>query len=216
MNFLSNNLSVEPLNFNAHTIRITFKDYNANKTRDIVNQIDSLYILYSNEQQRLANKQKIDWLNKELEQVEKRMEAYEDYFETFTLQNKSSNLGEDIKRTIQQINRIDSQRYAYNKKITELNSLVENLASGKNQLTTTPHLFLPDFLNRKIDVLALLTKEKNRLALSYNENTIAFRQKEKWKPPSTRNTSNKLSFLSGHSFSLYQTNTHCQIELPTQ
>ncbi|MBS1559505.1 MAG: polysaccharide biosynthesis tyrosine autokinase [Bacteroidetes bacterium] len=180
INYLTQNLSVEPLNFNARTIRISFKDYNAFKASDVVNKIDSLYITYSNELQSLANKQKIDWLNKELNQVEKRMEAYEDYFESFTLQNKSNNLGEDMKRTILQINRVDSQRYSLSKKIIEVNTLIEGLVSGKNQLTSSTHyLFLPDYLNKKMDALVLLTKERNRLSLSYNENTFAFRQKEK-------------------------------------
>jgi capsular exopolysaccharide synthesis family protein len=179
MNYIIGSLSVEPLNFNAHTIRISFKDHNSSKARDIVNKVDSLYILYSGEQQRLANKQKIEWLNKELAQVEKRMEEYENYFESFTLQNKSSDINQDMKRTITQINRIDSQRYSLNKKIIEINTLVEGLVSGKNQLSSTPYPFLPDYLNKKMEALVLLTNARNRLSLSYNENTFAFRQKEK-------------------------------------
>ncbi len=114
--YLARQSTVEPLNFNANTIRIAFKDNNALKARDIVNKIDSLYILYSNEQKNLANKQKIQWLNTELGQVEKQMEAFENYFESFTLQNKSSDVAQDMKRTINLINRYDSQRFALSKK----------------------------------------------------------------------------------------------------
>lgn len=50
LEYLSNNIHVDPLNFNANTIRISFQDYNADKAYDIVNKIDSLYLSYSYEQ----------------------------------------------------------------------------------------------------------------------------------------------------------------------
>ena len=90
LEYLSNNIQVDPLNFNANTIRISFQDYNAHKAYDIVNKIDSLYLRYGYEQKNLTNTQKIEWLNKELRQIEKKMEGFENYFETFTLQNKSN------------------------------------------------------------------------------------------------------------------------------
>jgi tyrosine-protein kinase Etk/Wzc len=177
--YLYKNTGVEPLSLNANTLRISFKDYNALKAHDIVNKIDSLYIIFSNEQKNLANKQKIDWLNRELSQVEKRMVEFENYFEAFTLQNKSSDLGQDMKRTIYQINRLDSQRYNLNKRIIELNGLIDNIVSGKQKPTTSQYSFLPDYLNKRLEALATKTQERDRLSLAYNENTLAFRQKEK-------------------------------------
>jgi capsular exopolysaccharide synthesis family protein len=177
--YLSKNISVEPLNFNANTIRISFKDNNALKARDIVNKVDSLYIYYSNEQKNLANKQKIEWLNRELDQVDKRMEAFENYFEAFTLQNKSSDLSQDMRKTINQINRLDSQRYSLNKKIIELNRLIENIVNDKKVSTSAQYAFLPEFLNKKLEAYTLAAQERDRLSLAYNENTLAFRQKEK-------------------------------------
>jgi len=176
--YLSKNIQVDPLNFNANTIRISFQDYNALKAYDIVNKIDSLYITYSNLQKNLANKQKIDWLNQELSQVEKRMEGFEDYFEDFTLKNKSSDLTLDLKRTITAINKVDSQRYELNKKILELNPLLETIASGKLTMANQPYKFLPEYLNKRIEELYKITQERNKLGLAYNENTFAFRQKE--------------------------------------
>ncbi len=177
--YLAANINVDPLNFNANTIRISFRDNNAVKARDIVNKIDSLYITYSNEQKNLANKQKINWLNQELSQVEKRMEGFENYFETFTLQNKSSDVGQDMKRTIYQINRYDSQRYTLNKKIIELNTLIETIVSGKRQSSSTQYSFLPDYLNKRLEMLSVMAQDRDRLSLAYNENTLAFKQKEK-------------------------------------
>jgi len=177
--YLSGQCTVEPLNLNANTIRISFKDNNALKARDIVNKIDSLYIYYSNSQKNLANKQKIEWLNKELAEVEKRMEGFENYFESFTLQNKSSDVAQDMKRTIYQINRYDSQRYSLNKKIIEINSLIENLVSGKRAPSSYQYSFLPDYLNKRLETLTVMAQERDKLSLAYNENTLAFRQKEK-------------------------------------
>ncbi|MBS1682496.1 MAG: polysaccharide biosynthesis tyrosine autokinase [Bacteroidetes bacterium] len=179
ISYLSSNTTVEPLNINANTIRISFKDNNASKAVDIVNKIDSVYLMYSNLQKNLANKQKIDWLNRELEQLEKRMESFENYFENFTLENKTSDASTEMKNTIKLINRYDSQRYILNKRIIELTTLMDNLLSNKRQNYLTQYSFLPDYLNKRIDALGLLTQERDKLSLAYNENTLAFTQKNK-------------------------------------
>lgn len=178
LDYLTSNLTVEPLNFNANTIKISFTDNNALKAHTIVNKIDSLYINYSNEQKNLANKQKIEWLNNELLQVENKMEDFESYFENFTLRNKSSNVDEDLKRTIFQINKIDSQRFELNKRIAELNLLIEDLSANNPQLSINQKQFLPAYLNDDLELLKKIILERDRLSLSYNENTFAFRQKE--------------------------------------
>jgi tyrosine-protein kinase Etk/Wzc len=170
LGYLLRNLTVLPLNFNANTIRISFKDFDALKAHDIVNKIDSVYLSYSYEQKNLTNKQKIDWLNTELNQVEKKMEDYEDYFENFTIQNKSSDLEEDL--------RIDSQRFELTKRLADLNTLMESLPAG-NTMSITQKQFLPSYLNSKVEELQKIIHERDRIGLTYNENTFALRQKDK-------------------------------------
>lgn len=177
INYLSRNLKVDPLNANANTIRISFKDHNPLKAHDIVNMTDSLYISYSNQQKNLANEQKIEWLNRELVQIEKRIEEFEDYFEDFTLQNKSDDMTGDLKKTINAINKIDSQRYDLNKKIIELNALLDELQS-KNTTSLSYSKTLPEPLSRRLEELQKITMERDKLSLAYNENTFAYRQKE--------------------------------------
>ncbi|HTH55105.1 MAG TPA: polysaccharide biosynthesis tyrosine autokinase [Cyclobacteriaceae bacterium] len=177
--YLAKNSRVEPLNFEANTIRISFKDYNSQKASDIVNKIDSSYISYSNEQKNLANKQKIEWLNNQLSQLEKKMESFESYFEEFTLTNKSSDASADMKRTINLINRYDSQRYSLNKKIIEIEVVIDGLVSEKKRSYTFQYPFLPDYINKRLEALSTLMQERDRLAMAYNENTLAVRQKEK-------------------------------------
>lgn len=176
LDYLSSNTSVDPLNFNANTIRISFKDFNALKAHDIVNKIDSLYLQYSNEQNNLTNRQKIDWLNNELTQVELKMENFENYFENFTLQNKSSNVDDDLRKTIFLINKTDSQRYELSKRMVELNLLMDGLGTGNYQIPASQQKFLPDYLNKKIEDLQNIVQDQNRLSLAYNENTFAFKQ----------------------------------------
>lgn len=177
INHLSQNIKADPLNFNANTIRISFKDHNALKAHDIVNKIDSLYIHYSNQQKNLANKQKIDWLNKELVQIEKRIENFEDYFEDFTLKNKSTDLTLDLKITVNAINKIDSQRYDLNKRLIELNTIINELQSKQITIPSSARI-LPDHVIKSLEELQRITRERDRLSLAYNENTFAFRQKE--------------------------------------
>jgi tyrosine-protein kinase Etk/Wzc len=176
VDYLSQNLNVDPLNFNANTIRISFKDHNALKAHNVVNKIDSLYILYSNQQKNLANMQKIEWLDKELVQIEKRIEDFEDYFEEFTLKNKSNDLTIDLKKTINAINKIDSQRYDLNKRVIELNILIDELQSGK-AILSYPRT-LPESINKRLEEHQKITQERDKLSLAYNENTFTYRQKE--------------------------------------
>jgi tyrosine-protein kinase Etk/Wzc len=179
ISYLAKNISVSPLNFNANTIQVSFKDHNAKKAYEIVNKIDSLYIVYSSEQKNLTNKQKINWLNNELRQVEKRMENFENYFENFTLQNKSSDLGQDLKKTIMAIHVADSQRFQLAKRIAQLNETMEVINQDKLVLHYQQQRFLPDYINAKLENLNRIVQERDRLALAYNENTFAFRQKDK-------------------------------------
>ena len=172
------NLTVEPLNFNANTIRIAYQDNNPLKAYTIVNKIDSLYISYSNELKNRANRQKIDWLNNELQQVESKMEGYESYFENFTLRNKSSSADEDLKRTIFLITRLDSQRYELDKRIAGINELIASLSSDSPGLSITRKQFLPDYINQDLELLYRALADRDKLSLAYNENTFAFRQKE--------------------------------------
>lgn len=179
LGYLLSNITVEPLNFNAKTIKVSFKDNNPRKARDLVNGIDSLYLDYSNQQKNQANKQKIEWLTNELRQIESKMGEYEDYFENFTLKNKTSDLKEDLKKTISLINNIDSQRFELSKRIKEINSIMDDIASGNFFKGSIQQNSLPIRVNKNIEQLQDLYMEMDKMKLSYNENTFAYKQKEK-------------------------------------
>ncbi len=179
LDYLASRLEVEPINFSANTIRISFKDNNPVKANAILNKIDTIYLQYSNEQKNLANKQKIDWVSNELAHIEKRMEDFENYFEDFTLQNKTNDLDGDLKSTVATINRIDSQRYEMTRRVKDVNSLVDGINQGNFFISLSQRQFLPASLTKNLEVLEQLYLDQEKLKLSYSEVTFAFREKQK-------------------------------------
>lgn len=178
LRYLDKYTIVEPLNYDANTIRISFQDHNAFKARDIVNKIDSMYLNYSDEQKRLTNKQKIEWVNAELGQIEGKMEDYENYFENFTIQNKSNDVNNDLKKTISTLYAIDSQRFQLNRRISAIDAVLEQFQTNNFTLSGTYRQYLPNYMDKPIEELQQLAVEVERLGLSYSETTFAFRQKE--------------------------------------
>ncbi|HEX5167536.1 MAG TPA: polysaccharide biosynthesis tyrosine autokinase [Cyclobacteriaceae bacterium] len=178
MNYLNSNITVEPLNFNANTIQITFKDYNALKAQTIVNKVDSLYLQFSNEQKNLANRQKINWLSNELQQIEGKMGQYETYFEDFIIKNKTNDLDEELKNTITIINGIDSQRFELSRRIGEVNQLMDEMNTGTFYTSAIQRQSLPPVINDNLEKLNDLQLKFDNLKLSYTEVTFAFRERE--------------------------------------
>lgn len=177
LNDFFSSLTAEPLNFNANTVRVSFRDYNPFKAQYILNKIDTIYLQYSNEQKNLANRQKIDWVSRELGNIEKKMEDFENYFENFTLQNKTHNLDEDLKNTIGAMTRIDSQRYEYVKRIKEVDNIITSLESGSRVYSISIRQYIPERINQQLDALQELELQQEKLKLSYKEVTFAYRQK---------------------------------------
>ncbi len=175
LDFLTSNLKIEPINFEANTIRVSLRDFNPTKVYTVVNKIDSLYLEYSNEQKNRANKQKIEWLNNELALVEIKMQNFENYFENFTLKNKSINVDSDLRQTIFMINKLDSQRFELGKRITELDLLTDDLTTGNNSMSLTS---LPELIKKEIEVLQKLSQDQKKLSLSYKDNTFAYQKME--------------------------------------
>ena len=179
LDYLLTNLTAEPLNFNANTIRISFKGHNPYKAQDILSKIDTLYLQYSNEQKNLANKQKIDWVSNELVTIENRMQDYENYFENFTLQNKSNNLDDDLKRTVASINLIDSQRYLLTKRVNEMDGLLTSLNNENFLISFSQRQSLPLAMARDLETLEQYYLDLEKIKLSHSEITFAYRQKQK-------------------------------------
>ncbi|HEX8040363.1 MAG TPA: polysaccharide biosynthesis tyrosine autokinase, partial [Chryseosolibacter sp.] len=165
-------------NLNANTVRVSFKDFNPFKAQFVLNKIDTIYLQYSHEQKSLANKQKIDWVSRELSNIEKKMEDYEDYFERFTLQNKTNDLDDDLKKTVEAMSMLDSQRYEYTKRLSEIGNVIDGLSGSRRVPTIGLRQALPERLNQHLDALQELEEDREKLKLSYKEVTFAYREKE--------------------------------------
>lgn len=179
LNYFQQNLNVQPLNLNANTIKISLTDHNQLKARDLVNAIDSIYLQYTREEKNKENKQKIAWLNTELSQIEQQLEGYENYFETFTIENRTNNLDEDLASTISIINQLDSQKYILTRKINHINELLNNLDTEvMNGFFDVTAYQLPENINTAFEELVELTNKRNQLRLSYKETTFALAKVE--------------------------------------
>ncbi|UII23307.1 GumC family protein [Fulvivirga ligni] len=176
--YIASHLTVEPLNFNANTIKVAFRDYNPYKARDLVNAIDTLYLNYTEQEKNLENSQKINWLNQELKEIEAQLEGYEDFFENFTIQNRTNNLDEDLRKTVTAINEIDSQRYHVSKKIQAAENLLSSLGSEDDIISANLY-YLPDYVTQSLKELQENIKLRKKVNLSYSENTFAVKRLDK-------------------------------------
>jgi tyrosine-protein kinase Etk/Wzc len=178
LNYIANNMNVEYLNLNAKTIRITFKDHNKFKARDMVNAIDTLYLLYSYEEKKKATRQKIDFLNEQLASTEDKLETFEDYFEDFTIKNMTINLKSDLNKTILQLESLDTLRYEANMRLNKLNELYTSILNDQTYLINPiERAAYPIELTSANEQLNNLLKERELLLSSYRENSFAVRKK---------------------------------------
>lgn len=176
--YFTNRLTVTPKNYNANSIRISFKEFSPEKAMDIVNKIVTVYLGFSNEQKNFANKHKIDWVNNELGQIEEKMAQYEDYFKDFTLKNRTQDLTADMDRTVVQINALDTSSFILNSRLRLIRKIKQDLKDGQTEryVSLTDKETLPQEV--VIDVLAYQKKREalNELKLSYKESTFAYQE----------------------------------------
>lgn len=195
LGYLLRNLTAEPLNYNANTIQISFKDHNPFKAKAILNKVDTNYLRFSNEQKSLATRRKIEWITNELRAIEDKMQGYENYFENFTLQNKTNNLEADLEKTVVAINRIDSQRYELNQHIADLDNVIQNIGRGNFYLSLSQRTQMSPAMVTSLERLDKLNVDQEKLKLSYNDNTFAYREKDREIEMLKYKVTNQLSLL---------------------
>ncbi|NNF35405.1 MAG: tyrosine protein kinase, partial [Saprospiraceae bacterium] len=175
--YLEDNITVEPLNLNANSIRITFRDYNKYKAHDLVNAIDTLYLKYTNQEKNQANANKIIYLDEQLRDIEQTLEDFESYFENFTIDNKTVDLDADVKSTLSFMNSLDSQRFEIRSRIEHVEGISEQIITEDLDDINIKRNIIPPHLVNEIEELDKLFFEHKQLGLSYKENTFAFERK---------------------------------------
>jgi len=176
-NYFVNNFEVQPLNFQANTIKLSLKDNNRFKAKELIDVIDSLYLQYSQDQKTIENNQKIEWLNKELEQIGEKLEGYEDYFEKFTLKNRTNNLDNVLSETIKAINELDSQRFEVNKKINALEDVEIQVQENSFEPIAVNETSYTDDLIDHINEYNEKVLTNKRVLQTYSKSTQAYKNK---------------------------------------
>ena len=178
LNYIRANLSVEPLDFKAKTIAISFKDHNRQKAHDIVYAIDTLYIYYTQLEKNKATKQKINFLNEQLGQTETKLTELESYFENFTIDNRTTNLDANLVKTIVMLEQLDSQRFYIQRKIKVYDEVYDKIINENNfDLNPVSTSFFPNDVKQEFDRLNVILQEREALLTSYNKNTFAYQKK---------------------------------------
>lgn len=177
LDFIGENMSVDPLNLNANTIQISFKGYNRHKARDLVNAIDTIYLNYTKAEKNKANSQRIEFLNQQLESTEQRLSDFENYFERFIISNKSIDLNSNLSETIVSLNFLDSQEYLVKKRQFRLQELQEEIVDGfQINLVISDYNTLPQNMIDEITSLNELIEKRDGILISHNENTLVYRK----------------------------------------
>ncbi|MEP4534479.1 MAG: polysaccharide biosynthesis tyrosine autokinase [Cyclobacteriaceae bacterium] len=177
VNYFQRNVQVRPENFNAKTILISIQDHNANKARDLIVAIDTLYLEYTKTAKNQAIEQKISFLVEQIEETESRLEEFESYFESFTIENKTTNLQSDISKTILQLDALDSQNFNLKIKLSDADLLEKQLASENTiMLSQSLMLKLPEELSSALEEYVELQKQRNQKLGSYSESTFVIKR----------------------------------------
>lgn len=178
LSYINRNLTVKPLDFKAKTITISFKDHSRQKARDIVNAIDTLYIYYTQLEKNKTNKQKIDFLNGQLGQTEEKLTELENYFENFTIENKTMDLGANLSRTITLLEQLDSQQFSIQQKIKAYNEIFDEIIE-EDEFDLNPAYIsaFPNDMKQELERLNTIRQDKEIMLSSYNKNTFAYQKK---------------------------------------
>ncbi|MFY0651677.1 MAG: polysaccharide biosynthesis tyrosine autokinase [Cyclobacteriaceae bacterium] len=177
INYFVSNVTVKPENFNANTIRISMKHHNRHKVRDLIHAIDTLYLDYTKQAKNKTIEQKIAFLDAQLLKTTKELEEYEEYFEKFTIENRTTDLSKDINQTIVLLNALDSQRYKLRSALSSINVISREMEKGEplsvNLLMTAN---LPGYIRQSVSAYSELAKEKELKLASYKENTFVVKR----------------------------------------
>ncbi len=179
INYLSSNMTVEPVNFNAKTIKVGFQGYDKQKIRDLVTVIDSVYLEYTKEKKNQATEQKLTFLEEQLSAIEGRLATYEAYFENFIIDNRTNNLQTEIGEAIARMEELDSKKFQLQNTLRVITKLGEKVGN-EELILTEPASFVqyPAEIMGHVNQLNTLLNEREMMLSSYKENTFAVQRKE--------------------------------------
>ncbi len=175
LNYLASSLQAIVINPNARTIRVSFHDFNRFKAKDIVDAIDSVYLLETVNSKNLAADQTIEFLNYQLSITDDSLMIAEERIEKFIRENKQVKSERGLENTIDQISSLESEKFALRTDLQSLDTFKKSLASNEPGVD-----FIPDIsyvsnssLQKFIEEYNQQKSKYSRISVSRKENTMA-------------------------------------------
>lgn len=173
MAYLEENLDVAIMNVEANTLKVSFKDHNPAKARDIVKTIDEVYLEETIKNKSKTQEQTLKFLEENLELTEAKLASSEKRLESFMKENKTANVKDDLSDLMKKIADFENQKITLRMRVTAVEELQNLIIANKDLKGFTPSLVElndPQLLSL-ISELAELYQEKE-IALSHSkENT---------------------------------------------
>ena len=166
-----------PESFTAKTLKVSIQTYDQKKAQHLVQTIDSIYEIYTREAKNQALEQKINFLDDRIAATEKILQDYEGYFEQFTIDNRSTNLGTDLSKTIAQLESLDTAHFNLRTRKSDVEVLKSQLTSDQPLLLND--IFVDRFPSSVSTLLSEYQKSVNNRSIkltSYSESTFIIQQ----------------------------------------
>lgn len=167
IDYFQQNIGVEPVSYKANTIKISISDNNKHKARSLLKAIDTIYLAYTKSAKNLAVEQKIKFLEEQMKKSSSELEAFESYFETFTIKNRTTDLSKDLSSTIGLLNQLDSQSFNIRNQIISVDLAMEQI----NNSRPINVLNIPKEILKLVDEYKSLIDDKHIKIKDYNEKT---------------------------------------------
>ncbi len=130
-NYFKENLLVEILNLNANTIKVSFKDHNRFKARDIVNAVNEVYLQKTIEAKQEVQEQMIAFINGQLDTASRKLFDAEMRLENFVRREGTVSPTGDLPKVQEEIASVEKEKEELRAYIHLLDDLQDFVQSGK-------------------------------------------------------------------------------------
>ncbi|WP_216690531.1 polysaccharide biosynthesis tyrosine autokinase [Hymenobacter siberiensis] len=198
--YLDKNLTVEIVNPDANTIGISFNDFNAVKAQDIVNKIDSVYLVEKIASKQEATQKQLRFLDKISEENRKSLQDAEDNLQNFVQRSGTYDVKAEVGTLSSKLEKLEEDRIKLAQTLTLLSQVAQmaqqgNLTRDENQTVQQSIPALAEIEDPQLgDQLAELNSLQwnlRRLSRSYTDKTEVV-QAEQAKITFTRNNIQRL------------------------
>ncbi len=149
-NRLLGNLTVIPLDYEAKTIQISYKSYNANLSHDIVTAVTNAFFEFDNELKRKGSQNVLDFIDKQLDSLSGDLKNSKDSLMQF---QRDSNLPDPDQASVnysENIDKLQDQLFEIEEELSVLRLVNTKLKNDPNRLEI--YRLIPEMLGRSFEV----------------------------------------------------------------